>query len=62
MKIEIESVAKDGPRKLVVSDGDKEVFSTVAADLAGAHKIARAGLKHGWDSDEVQPAKPKPAK
>lgn len=62
MLINIQDADKDGKRPIVVMDGDTEIFSAVAADLAGAHRIVKAGVKHGWDSDEANPAKPKPAK
>lgn len=57
MKIEIESVAKDGPRSVAVTPDEGEPFSFTAANLADAHKTLKAGHKDGWDS--IRPAKPK---
>jgi len=57
MKIEIESVAKDGPRSVTVTPDDGEPFSFTAKDLADAHKTLKAGQKDGWDT--IRPSKPK---
>ena len=54
MLIQIESVEKDGPRKVVVTDGD-ESHEFTAADLKEAHKLIKQGRKDGWDT--VTPSK-----
>ncbi len=50
MKIEIESVAKDAPRKVVVTPDEGEPFSFTAPNLAAAHHLLRAGRRNGWDT------------
>lgn len=55
MLIQIESVAKDGPRKVNVTPDDGEPFEFTAANLKEAHKTLKAGQKDGWDT--IRPAK-----
>ena len=55
MKIEIESVVKDGPRKVVVTPDVGEPFEFTAANLKDAHKTLKAGQKDGWDT--IRPGK-----
>lgn len=56
MLIQIESVEKDGPRKVVVTDGD-ESHEFTASDIKDAHKLIKQGRKDGWDT--VTPKKGK---
>lgn len=57
MLIQIESVAKDGPRKVAVTPDDGEPFEFIAVNLADAHKTLKAGRTDGWDT--IRPVKPK---
>lgn len=50
MLIQIESVAKDAPRSVLVTPDDDEPFEFTAANLADAHKTLKAGQKDGWDT------------
>lgn len=56
MLINITDADKAGKRKLIVTDGDTELFSAVVADTAAGHKLAKLGQKHGWDSEELAKA------
>ena len=37
-------------RALKVSDGEEVLFEAKGVTLSDAHKLAKAGLKDGWDS------------
>lgn len=47
---------KAGKRTLTVTNGDEELFKATVNDVAAAHKLAKIGLHHGWDSDELKKA------
>lgn len=50
MLIQICDADKSGKRRIIVTDGDKKVFSSVADDLVHAHRVVRDGHRHGWDT------------
>lgn len=56
MLINITDADENGKRKLVVTDGDTELFSQSIADTAAGHRLAKAGQRHGWDSDDLAEA------
>ena len=47
---------KTKARILSVSDETDELFNATVPDTAHGHKLAKIGLKHGWDSDELKAA------
>jgi hypothetical protein len=56
MLINIGDADKNGKRVLTVSDETGEFFKQSVADTAHGHKLAKVGLKHGWDSPEMAKA------
>lgn len=54
MLIQIESVEKDGPRKVRI-EGEGEPIEFTADNLKDAHKRIAAARKDGWDT--LRPAK-----
>lgn len=56
MLINIGDADKSGERVLTVSDETGEVFRATVASTVAAHKLAKIGLKHGWDSVDLAKA------
>lgn len=50
MLIQICDADKNGKRPIRVMDGETEVFTSVADDLAAAHKLVRRGNRDGWET------------
>lgn len=50
MHIQIESVEKDGPRKVVITTDEGETVNLKADDLKHAHKLIKQGREDGWDT------------
>lgn len=48
MLIQIESTAKDGPRKVVITTDEGETFDLKADDLKHAHTLIKQGRADGW--------------